>query len=58
MSVLNLVREILDKVYHWHRVPASVKAKAVMKALYTCALRLKVDMFLYYNTFSTGGKIF
>ncbi|QWK20765.1 MAG: hypothetical protein KNN13_06955 [Hydrogenobacter thermophilus] len=30
MSMLNLVREILDKVYHWHRVPASVKAKAVV----------------------------
>lgn len=30
MSTLKLVREILDKVYHWHRVPASVKAKAVV----------------------------
>ena len=30
MSALRLVRELLDKVYHWHRVPSSVKAKAVL----------------------------
>ncbi len=30
MSALRLVRELLYKVYHWHRVPSSVKAKAVL----------------------------
>ncbi len=30
MSAVMLVRELLDKVYHWHRVPSSVKAKAVL----------------------------
>ena len=30
MSAIELVRELLDKVYHWHRVPSSVKAKAVL----------------------------
>ncbi len=30
MSAIRLVRELLDKVYHWHRVPSSVKAKAVL----------------------------
>ena len=29
--MLKLVREILYKVYHWHRVSASVKAKALSK---------------------------
>jgi len=30
MNVLNVVREVLDIVYQWHRVPSSVKAKAVL----------------------------
>jgi len=30
MSAVKLVKELLDKVYHWHRVPSSVKAKAVL----------------------------
>ena len=30
MSALKLVRELLNKVYHWHRVPSSVKVKAVL----------------------------
>ncbi len=29
MNALNLVRDTLDKIYHWHRVYSSVKAKAV-----------------------------
>ena len=30
MSAIELVRELLDKVYHWHRIPSSIKAKAVL----------------------------
>ena len=51
MSALKLVRELLDKVYHWHRIPSSVKAKAILSwlasfiTLYTL-LGLKVDMVL------------
>ncbi|WP_457600598.1 DDE-type integrase/transposase/recombinase, partial [Hydrogenivirga sp.] len=30
MSAIMLVRQLLDKVYHWHRVSSSVKAKAVL----------------------------
>jgi len=30
MNAPKLVRELLDKVYHWHRIPLSVKAKAVL----------------------------
>ncbi len=33
MSALKLVGELLDKVYHWHRVPLSVKAKVVLSWL-------------------------
>ncbi len=39
MSGLQLVREILDKVYHWHRVPLIAKAKAVL--LYFRGMSLK-----------------
>ncbi len=33
MSALKLVRELLDKVYHRHRIPSSVKAKAILSWL-------------------------
>ncbi len=30
MSAIKLVSQLLDKVYHWHRIPSSIKAKAVL----------------------------
>ena len=39
MNTLNLVRDILDKVYHWHSVPSSVKAKAVLPYFKGMSLR-------------------
>ena len=30
MNAITLVRELLDKVYHRHRIPSSIKAKAVL----------------------------
>ncbi len=30
MNATKLVRQLLDKTYHYHRVPASIKAKAVL----------------------------
>ena len=30
MSAIKLVRESLDKTYHWHRTSSNIKAKAVL----------------------------
>ena len=54
MNTLNLVRDILDKVYHWHRVPSSVKAKAVL--LYFRGMSLR-DVQKYLSDEGYKGNI-
>jgi len=53
MRELAIIREVLDRVYRWHRVPSMVKARAVL--LYYKGMSLRdVQKYLSYEGYKVS----